>query len=119
MEPSFLIFFRAICIINQGKAKPVINLLGERRYLACRQLGLAEIPAHVRRDIETKEDILTAQLIENLQREDIDPIDKANGILSLFKLRHGDMDLGAVTSALLTYDRDRGRKKMSLPKLFR
>ena len=111
IEPSFLIFSRAICIINEGKAKPVINLLGERRYLACKQLGLAEIPAHVRRYIETKEDILTAQLIENLQREDIDPIDKANGILSLFKLRHSDMDLGAVINALMNYDRDPGRVK--------
>ncbi len=86
-------------------------ILGERRFLACRQLGLADIPAYVRRDIETKEDILMAQLIENLQREDIDPIDKANGILSLFKLRHGDMDLGAVINTLLTYDRDPGRVK--------
>ena len=86
-------------------------ILGERRCLACKQLGLAEIPAHVRRDIETKEDILTAQLIENLQREDIDPIDKANGILSLFKLRHGDMDLGAVINALMNYDRDPERVK--------
>jgi hypothetical protein len=107
-------------IAEEGGYQPVtvipreeqyLLILGRRLFLACRQLGMAAIPAYIRRDIETKEDILTAQLIENLQREDLNPIDAANGILAIFQIRHNDLDLGAVIKALLNYDRDQGRVK--------
>jgi hypothetical protein len=35
-------------------------------------------------------------LIENLQRQEIDPIDKANGIVSFILVRHADMDLNKI-----------------------
>ena len=52
------------------------------------------------------EEILAIQLIENLQRQDIDPIDKANGILAFFQNRHSGMDLDAVMNDLILYDRE-------------
>ncbi len=54
---------------------------GERRYRASKIAGLTEIPVIVK-DFDAK----TAQeaaLIENLQREDLNPIDEANGYATL------------------------------------
>jgi len=48
---------------------------GERRFRAARAAGLAEVPAVVR-DVPD-EQMLELALVENLQREDLDPIEKA------------------------------------------
>ena len=66
------------------------------------------------------EEVLTIQLIENLQRQEINPIDKANAILAFFRNRHGEMDLETVFSTLVTYDRDpeRVEKLRCLSELF-
>jgi ParB family transcriptional regulator, chromosome partitioning protein len=84
-------------------------LAGERRYRACQQLGLETIPARILPDVQPGEEVLTIQLIENLQRQEIDPIDKANGILEFFQSRHEGMELEAVFSTLVTCDRDPAR----------
>jgi hypothetical protein len=55
--------------------------------------------------------VLTIQLIENLQRREIDPIDKANAILAFFRNRHGEMAVTTLCNALLNYDRDPQRVK--------
>lgn len=54
---------------------------GERRYRASRMAGLTEIPAVIRElsDTETME----LALIENLQREDLSPIEEAKGYKTL------------------------------------
>jgi len=67
------------------------------------------IPARILPNVQYGEEVLTIQLIENLQRREIDPIDKANAILAFFQNRHGEMDLETVFSTLVTYDRDPGR----------
>ena len=56
-------------------------IAGERRYRACRLAGLTEIPAI----ILDKSDAETAQiaLIENIQREDLNPIEEAMAYRSL------------------------------------
>jgi hypothetical protein len=54
---------------------------------------------------EREVEVLTIQLIENLQRQEIDPIDKANAILVFFRNRHGEMDLDAVMNNLILYYR--------------
>lgn len=54
---------------------------GERRLRACKILGLDSIPAVVdKNDGEEKGDILSKQLIENLQREDLSPLERAQAI---------------------------------------
>lgn len=54
---------------------------GERRWRAARKAGLNEVPALVR-DL-SDEDALTAALIENLQREDLNPLEEAEAIQAL------------------------------------
>src|ERR1044071_498037 len=54
---------------------------GERRFKAANQAGLKEIPASVKN--LSDEEALDAQLIENLQREDVHPLEEADGFLRL------------------------------------
>lgn len=54
---------------------------GERRYRASRMAGLTELPAVIR-DLSDKEAMELA-LIENLQREDLNPIEEAQGYQEL------------------------------------
>lgn len=48
---------------------------GERRYVACKMAGLNSVPAVVR-DVSNRE-MLEIALVENIQREDLNPIDEA------------------------------------------
>lgn len=59
---------------------------GERRYRACRMAGITEVPVIIRElsDTETME----IALIENLQREDLTPLEEALGYKSLIE-EHG------------------------------
>ncbi len=54
---------------------------GERRYRASRMAGLTEIPAVIKELSEQK--TMELALIENLQREDLNPIEEAKGYLTL------------------------------------
>ena len=56
---------------------------GERRWRASRIAGLTEIPAVVRE--MTPQQAMSFALIENLQREDLDPIEEAMGINQLIE----------------------------------
>ena len=56
---------------------------GERRWRACKKAGLKEIAAIVREKDERKNKEIA--LIENIQREDLNPIDKAMGIKCLME----------------------------------
>ncbi|MGH7776374.1 MAG: ParB/RepB/Spo0J family partition protein [Candidatus Dormibacterales bacterium] len=65
-------------------------IAGERRWRAARQAGLARIPALVR-TLPEEEERLVLGLVENLQREDLDPVEEARGIqrlLEMFSLTH-------------------------------
>ncbi|MCD8143951.1 MAG: ParB/RepB/Spo0J family partition protein [Oscillospiraceae bacterium] len=59
---------------------------GERRWRACRQAGVSEIPAMVIEADDRKS--LEIGLIENLQREDLNPMEEANGYQGLMT-EHG------------------------------
>ncbi|HUF62152.1 MAG TPA: ParB/RepB/Spo0J family partition protein [Verrucomicrobiales bacterium] len=67
-------------------------IAGERRLRACLRLGLPDAPVIVRQ--ATDRDVLEMALIENLQREDLNPIEEAQAYRRLageFKLRQEDI----------------------------
>jgi|YNPMSStandDraft_2_1061718.scaffolds.fasta_scaffold00001_150 ParB family chromosome partitioning protein len=63
-----------ILIVQKNDNKYMI-VAGERRYLAAKKAGLKEIPAIIKNF--TDNEILEIALIENLQREDLNPIEEA------------------------------------------
>jgi ParB family transcriptional regulator, chromosome partitioning protein len=70
-------------------------IAGERRYRAASMLGLAHIPAIIRRE-ESEKIKLELALIENLQREDLNPLEKAQAykrLITDFKLSTREVGL--------------------------
>ena len=65
-------------IIVTKKEKYYEIIAGERRWRASKKAGLTEIPVIIREDDERKNKEIS--LIENIQREDLNPIEKARGI---------------------------------------
>ena len=65
-------------IIVSKKEKYYEIIAGERRWRASKKAGLTEIPAIIRDDNEQRNKEIS--LIENIQREDLNPIEKARGI---------------------------------------
>ncbi len=70
-------------IIVTKKDKYYEIVAGERRWRASKRAGLTEIPAIVREDDERRNREIS--LIENIQREDLNPIEKARGIKVLME----------------------------------
>ena len=68
---------------------------GERRYRAARMAGLAEVPVRVL-DLPEKEARLLA-LVENLQREDLNPYEETLGVLELLSEDLGKSREGVVS----------------------
>lgn len=76
----------AASIKKHGLAQPIIVqeigegkyeiIAGERRYRACKYLDLPKIDAIVRKNIEDEKKLAIA-LIENLQRENLNPVEQA------------------------------------------
>lgn len=59
--------------LEEGKYQLIA---GERRLRAAKIVGLVEVPAHIRK--ANDEEMLEMALIENIQREDLNPIEIAN-----------------------------------------
>ena len=88
-------------IREQGIIQPLIArqrgdkyelIAGERRWRAAQRVGLADAPVIVRE--ASDQDVLELALIENLQREDLNPIEEANAFARLakeFGLRQEDI----------------------------
>jgi ParB family chromosome partitioning protein len=70
-----------IIVTKKGKYYEIVA--GERRWRASKRAGLTEIPAIVREDDERRNREIS--LIENIQREDLNPIEKARGIKVLME----------------------------------
>lgn len=78
-------------IANHGVMQPIMVrrygsgyqlVAGERRWRAARLAGLERIPAVVREDL-SDQDMLELALVENVQRRDLDPIERARGFKAL------------------------------------
>jgi ParB family transcriptional regulator, chromosome partitioning protein len=70
---------------NQTNSPRYEIVAGERRWQAARLAGLLDIPTIIRS--LSDEDALQIALVENLQREDLNPIEETEGYLALLKLK--------------------------------
>ena len=71
---------------------------GERRWRAAKIVGLETIPAVVRRSDYDGPTRLVRQLVENIQREDLNDVDRAAGLLKLKEVMQQEMD-AAITES--------------------
>ncbi len=65
---------------------------GERRWQAARMAGLEVIPAVVRRRNYDETTRFVRQLVENIQREDLNDVDRAYGMVRLRDLMQAELD---------------------------
>ena len=69
-------------IIQPITVRPIDNgyeiIAGERRFRAAKEIGIKKIPAYIL-SINDKEDLLELSIIENIQRENLNPIELAKG----------------------------------------
>jgi ParB family chromosome partitioning protein len=89
-------------------------LAGERRFLACRQLGLPAIPARVLDVVGDRAEILEIQMAENSLREDIDPIDLGNAMVEYFQARHDGLSFEQIFNAVIAYNVDPKRLEKAI-----
>lgn len=65
-------------VILRQASKGYEIVAGERRWRACRKAGFKEIPAIIKELTDEQNMLIT--IIENMQREDLDPIEEAEGL---------------------------------------
>ncbi|MBN1593988.1 MAG: ParB/RepB/Spo0J family partition protein [Candidatus Coatesbacteria bacterium] len=91
-------------IVVRPKGSQYEIVMGERRYRASKLAGLTEIPAVVRE--MSDEDMACDSLLENFQREDLNPVDRAKAIEGLLEFMTWDQcakALGVSESTLRRY----------------
>lgn len=79
-------------IVRESEEGGYTLVAGERRWRAARKAGLKEIPAIIRESDDRS--LLTEALVENLQREDLSPLEEATAyqeLLEDFGLTHEDV----------------------------
>ncbi|MBM3988030.1 MAG: ParB/RepB/Spo0J family partition protein, partial [Planctomycetes bacterium] len=92
MDPAGLEELRD-SISNHGILQPIVVrkldgryqiISGERRWRAARLAGLERIPA-VLREVVSDNEMLELALVENVQRRDLDPLERARGFKALME----------------------------------
>jgi ParB family chromosome partitioning protein len=87
----------ASSIRNMGQLHPIrirwdaevekwIIITGERRWRATKAAGLTHIDCYFHDDDVTQSEVLEQQLVENLLRQDLNPLEEARGYASLMQL---------------------------------
>lgn len=71
-------------MVRVGKGNKYELIVGQRRYLACKKIGYEKIPAIVRDELDDT-DATIISLIENVQRADMNPIDKAKAYQIIYE----------------------------------
>jgi len=96
---------QAIILTKRGKRYEIIA--GERRWRASKLAGLTKIPAVIRE--YTDKEIMEVSLIENIQRQDLNPIEEAlafKNLIDEYKMKQDDLaervskSRSAITNAL-------------------
>ncbi|MCA9999357.1 MAG: ParB/RepB/Spo0J family partition protein [Anaerolineales bacterium] len=78
--------------VTQTGPNQYLLVHGERRWRASQLAGLETIPAVVRRRNYDEVTRFVRQLVENMQREDLNDLDRAMGIIRLRKLMQEEMN---------------------------
>lgn len=79
-------------------------IAGERRWQACKLLGMSKVPIRVR-DVDDDETIVLA-LVENIQRSDLNPIEEAYGYRRM-------MERGKMTQSQIAQAVSKGRSTIA------
>ena len=69
--------------VPSGRTPHFEILAGERRWRACQMAGLKTIPAIIKEEVMNKQSRLEMALIENIQRENLNPIEEASAYYEL------------------------------------
>jgi len=77
-------------LVVQKENDRYIIIAGERRWRAARLAGVKEVPVVIR-DF-TEQELYEVALIENIQRQDLDPIEEANAYSNLIREHHLTQD---------------------------
>ena len=93
-------------IVTKGDGDSYTLICGERRLEAARQLELESVPVLIIETGKESGEIIALQLTENLQREDLNPIDQAKGILEYIQAKHPDKgyDVDGTLNELMSYN---------------
>ena len=90
-----LVVTKKEAVTNTGDMSARYELIaGERRLRASKLAGLLEVPAVIRDDIAEDNMRLELAIVENLEREDLNPIDRARAFRQLindFKMSHTEV----------------------------
>lgn len=83
-------------ILVRAKGKGYEVVAGNRRVAAAQEAGLKEIPAHIVEmdDVEARE----AQIVENLQRQDVHPLDEGEAYRQLIEKSSPRYEISAVAA---------------------
>ena len=94
-------------LVIKGDNDSYTLICGERRLEAARQLELELVPVRIIEAGKESGETIALQLTENLQREDLNPMDQAKGILAYIQAKHPDKgyDVNSVMNELVSYDR--------------
>ncbi|MGV8058633.1 MAG: ParB/RepB/Spo0J family partition protein [Smithellaceae bacterium] len=90
------------------KGFPIFS--GYRRLLACQQLGIKLIPAVII-PITSPADIYAIQMIADLIRDDLEPLDEAKLYEKYFMARQPEIKLDDMISLLITHERHPERRE--------